>query len=103
MNVPERLNISQLKREFWGTLAIIVIVFAVMALPYGLTGTYELQAKNFALIVHVFSSVFSAALLIWWLARYRQTSHAIETHREEIERKVRRRNESEQDNSTLDS
>ena len=97
------LNILQLKREFWGTLAIILIVFVVMALPHGLTETYGLQAKNFRLLVHVVSAIFSATLLIWWLARYRQTSHDIETLREEIEREIRSRNESEQDNSTLDS
>ena len=89
----------QRKKEFGGILAIIVTAFVVLALPYGLTGTYGLHAKHLALLIHVVLALFSAALLIWWLARYRQTSRDIETLREEIERKMCGRNESEYDAS----
>jgi hypothetical protein len=93
MHVRGRLNILQLKSAFWGTLAIILIAFAVMALPYGLAEAYGPQAKNLPLFVHVGLAVFSASLLIWWLARHRQTRHDIETLREEIERDTRAKSE----------
>jgi hypothetical protein len=83
------------KRELWATLAIIVIVFVALALPYGFAETYGIQIKNLSLLVHVVSAAFCAALLIWWLARYKQTGRAMETLREEIHRKIHGRNESE--------
>jgi hypothetical protein len=87
------------KRELWAALAIIVIVFVALALPYGFAETYGIQAKKLSLLVHVVSAAFSAALLIWWLARYRQTGRAMEMLREEIERKIRSRNKSEHNTS----
>ena len=75
------------KIEFVAAIAVVVIVFVVLALPYALTETYGLKKKKLILLMQlVVLAVFSAGMLIWWLVRYRQTSHDIETLRKEIER-----------------
>ena len=67
------------KKEFVAALAVVVIVFVMLALPYALTEAYGLKAKKLILLTQlVVLVVFSAGMLIWWLVRYRQTSHDIE-------------------------
>ena len=85
------------KKEFVDALVVIVIVLLVLAFPYALIATYGL--KVILLIQLVVLAVFSAGMLVWWLVRYRQTSHDIETLREEIDRKICGRDESEHDAS----
>lgn len=81
-------------------LVVIVIVLVTLALPYALTEAYGLKVKKLILLMRlVVLASFSAGMLIWWLVRYRQTSHNIETLQKEIERKIRGRNESEHDAS----
>jgi flagellar basal body-associated protein FliL len=75
------------RKEFVAALVVIVIVLVTLALPYALTEAYGLKVKKLILLMQlVVLVVFSAGMLIWWLVRYRQTSHNIETLREEIER-----------------
>lgn len=87
------------KRAFVAALVVIVIVLVTLALPYTLTEAYGLQVKNLILLIQVVLPFFSEGMLIWWLVRYRQTSHDIETLRVEIELKIRGRNEREHDSS----
>jgi len=87
------------KKEFVAALVVIVIVLVTLALPYVLTEAYGLQVKNLILFMQVVLAFFSAGMSIWWLVRYRQTSHDIETLREEIGLKIRGRNEREHDSS----
>jgi len=78
-------------------LAVVVIVFVVLALPYALTEAYGLKTKKLILLMQlVVLAVFSAGMLIFWIVRYRQTSHDIETLREEIERTKQRKRSKEQ-------
>ena len=84
-------------------LVVIVIVLVTLALPYALIEAYGLKVKKLIILTQlVFLIVFSVGMLVWWLVRYRQTSHDVEKLREEIERKVRGRNENEYDNCILD-
>lgn len=85
------------KKEFVDALVVIVIVLLVLAFPYALIATYGL--KVILLIQLVVLAVFSAGMLVWWLVRCRQTSHDIEMLREEIDRKICGRDESEHDAS----
>ena len=86
------------KKEFVAALVVIVIVLVVLAFPYALIATYGLEVKKLILLIQlVVLAVFSGGMLVWWLVRYRQTSHDIETLREEIDRKICGRNESEHD------
>jgi fumarate reductase subunit D len=85
-------------RESVAALVVIVIVLVTLALPYALTEAYGLNTKKLILLMQLgFLTVFSAGLLIWWVARYRQTSHEIETLREEIRRKIHGRSKCEHD------
>jgi len=85
------------KKEFVAALAVVVIVFVVLALPYALTEAYGLKTKKLILLMQlVVLAVFSAGMLIFWIVRYRQTSHDIETLREEIERTKQRKRSKEQ-------
>ena len=75
------------KKEFVAALFVIVIVLVTLALPYALIEAYGLKVKKLILLTQlVFLVVFSVGMLIWWLVRYRQTSHDVEKLREEIER-----------------
>jgi len=75
------------KTEFVAALKVVLIVFAVLALPYALTEAYGLKTKKLILLMQlVVLAAFSAGMLIWWLVRYRQTSHDLQTLRKEIER-----------------
>jgi len=63
------------KKEFVAALAVVVMVCVVLALPYAVTEVYGLKAMKLILPMRLVAlAVFSAALLIWWLVRYRQTS-----------------------------
>lgn len=71
-------------RLFVSALAVVVMVFVLLALPYAVTEAYGLEAQKLILLVRlVVLAVFSGAMLIWWLVRYRQTSHDLETFRKE--------------------
>lgn len=74
------------KKNFVAALFVIVMVLVTLALPYALTEAYGLEKKWTLLVQLVVLAVFSEGMLIWWLVRHRQTSHNIETLREEIER-----------------
>ena len=75
------------KKEFVAALFVIVIVLVTLALPYALIEAYGLKVKKLILLMQlVVLVVFSVGMLVWWLVRYRQTSHGIETLREEIKR-----------------
>lgn len=76
------------KKEFVVALAVVVIVYVVLAIPYALTGRTQL-----ILLKHLIVLAFlSAAMLIFWIVRYRQISHDLEMFREENERNRRGRN-----------
>jgi len=74
------------KKEFVAALVVVVMVFVVLALPYAVKEVYGLKAINLILLIRLVVLAVSAGMLIWWLVRYRQTSHDIETLRKEIER-----------------
>lgn len=68
-------------------LVVVVVIFALLALPYAVTETYGLkERKLISLMTSVVLAVFAADMLIFWIVRHRQTSHDIETLRKEIER-----------------
>ena len=78
------------KKEFVAALVVVVMVFVLLALPYAVTEAYGLKAQKLILLVRlVVLTVFSAALLIWWLVRYRQTSRDLKMLQEELERNKR--------------
>lgn len=57
-----------------------------MALPSALIETYGLKTKNLMLLIDgAVMAVFSLAMLVWWIIRYRQTGQRIETLWKEIE------------------
>ena len=67
------------KKEFVAAVFVIVMVLVTLALPYALMEAYGLKVKKLILITQlVFLVVFSVGMLVWWLVRYRQTSHDIE-------------------------
>jgi len=77
----------KVKQDFVAALGIVAIVFVVLALPYAAKTAYGPEATELVLFVRlVFLTVFSVIMLIWWLVRYRQTSHDLKMLREEIER-----------------
>lgn len=79
-------------------LAIVVIVFGLFALPYAVLEAYGLNAKKLILlVVWSFLTVFAAGSLVFWVARYKQTSREIEMLREELDREVRDRSDDEED------
>ena len=85
------------KKEFVAALAVVVMVCVVLALPYAVTEAYGPKAQKLILLMRlVVLAVFSAGMLIFWIVRYRQTSHDIETLREEIERTKQRKRSKEQ-------
>lgn len=84
------------KKEFVAALVVIVIVLLVLAFPYALIATYGLKV---ILLIQLVVLPFFCGMLVWWLVRYRQTSHDIETLRDEIDRKICGRDESEHDAS----
>jgi len=83
---------------FVAPLVVVVVIFALWALPYAVTETYGLKERRLiSLVTSVVLAVFAVDMLIFWIVQYRQTSHDIETLREETEWKIRGRNESEND------
>lgn len=75
---------------FVAPLVVVVVIFALLALPYAVTETYGLKEKKLiSLTTSVVLAVFASDMLIFWIVRYRQTSHDIETLRKEIERNRR--------------
>lgn len=86
------------KKEFAVAVATVVIVYVVLGIPYALIApTQSMLLKRLVVL-----TVLSAAMLTFWAVRYKQTSHDLETLREQIERKMRGRNESEHDDCTVD-
>lgn len=77
------------KHSLWlfvAPLVVVVVIFALLALPYAVTETYGLKEKKLiSLMTSVVLVVFAADMLIFWIVRYRQTGHEIEMIREEIE------------------
>ena len=87
-------------KESVAALVVIGTVLVTLASPYALTEAYGLNVKKLILLMQLgLLTVFSAGLLIWWVARYRQTSHEIETLREEIRRKIHGHTKCEHDAS----
>jgi len=79
---------------FLTALVVVVVIFALLAIPYAVT---EPEARKLLFLLRLgVLAIFSGAMLIWWLVRYRQTSHDIETLREEIERTKQRKRSKEQ-------
>jgi hypothetical protein len=73
------------KTDFVAAPRVGVIVLDVLALPYALAEA-GLEAKKIVLLMYlVLLTVFSAYLLVFWIGRYRHTSHRINVIREEIE------------------
>ncbi len=71
---------------FLAPLVVVVVIFALLVLPYGVTETYGLkERKTIGLMTSVVLAVFAADMLIFWIVRYRQTSHDMETLQKEIE------------------
>lgn len=63
------------RKEFVAAIGVVVMVFVLLALPYALTEAYGLKAMGLILLMRLVAlAIFSVALSIWWLARYRQTS-----------------------------
>lgn len=74
-----------------------VIVAAALSITYTLTVAHGLEIAELVLLVHMVLTVFSASILVFWIGRYRQTNHDIETLRKKTERKIHRCNETEHD------
>lgn len=73
------------KMDLVAALTVVVMVLVVLALPYALAEA-GLGAKKMVLLVYlVFLTVFCAYLMIFWIGRYRHTSHRINVIREEID------------------
>ena len=65
--------------SFLDALMVVVVVLMLFALPYAVTEVYGLKARRLILLMHLVAlAVLSVALSIWWLVRYRQTSHDFE-------------------------
>jgi len=86
------------KKEFLTALAVVVIIYVVLGIPYALTAHTPLMSLK-RLVVLAF---LSGAMLILWILMYKQIADDFEKLREEIERKMRGHNESEHDDCTLD-
>jgi fumarate reductase subunit D len=72
---------------FLTPLVVVVVIFALLVLPYALTESYGLEEKKLiSLMTSVVLAVFAVDMLIFWIVRYRQTSHDIETLRKGIEK-----------------
>jgi hypothetical protein len=70
---------------FLAPLVVVVVIFALLVLPYAVTETYGLKEKKLvSLMTSVVLVAFSVDMLIFWIVRYRQTSHDMETLREEL-------------------
>jgi len=75
------------KKEFAVALVVVVLVYVLLALPYAMTEVYGLEVSKLILLARLVAlTALSVALLIWWLARYRRTSHALERLRGKIQR-----------------
>ena len=72
------------KKKLVTALAVVVMVFVLLALLYAVTSAYRLKANKLMLPMRLVLAVFSAGLLIFWVVRYRQTSHDLEMLREQI-------------------
>jgi uncharacterized membrane protein len=79
-------QMRQSLRLFVAALAVVVMVFVLLALPYAVTEVHGQKAKELVLPMRLVLAVFLAGLLIFWIVRHRQTGHDLEMLREEIER-----------------
>ena len=71
---------------FLAPLVVVVVIFALLVLPYAVTETYGLKEKKLvSLMTSVVLTVFAVDMLVFWIVRYRQTGQEIEMIREEIE------------------
>ena len=74
-------------KSFLVALVIVALVLGLVALPYSLIQSYGLKIKKTMIFIDaVFLAVFSLAMLVWWIVRYRQTGKRIEALQEEIKR-----------------
>lgn len=74
-------------KPFLIALAIVILVLVLVALPSALIETYGLKTKKLMLLIDgVVLAVFSLAMLVWWVVRYRKTGQRIESLGEKIER-----------------
>ena len=76
------------KKKLVTALAVVVMVFVLLALPYAVTSAYGLKANKLMLPMRLVLAVFSAGLLIFLVVRYRQTSHDLEMLREQIRNRL---------------
>ena len=74
-------------RLFMFVLTVVVIVLAALTLYCTVTVICGSGTTRLILLIHVTLTIFSAGLLTFWIVRYRQTSHDLETLREEIRRR----------------
>lgn len=71
------------KKEFLTALAVVVIIYVVLGIPYALTAHTQLMSLK-RLVVLAF---LSGAMLILWIVMYKQITQDLEKFREKIERK----------------
>jgi len=73
------------KIEFVAALAVVAMVLMLLAIPYAVTEAYGPEARELIMLMRLgVPAIFSGAMLIWWLARYRKTGHDLEMLQEEI-------------------
>jgi len=70
---------------FVAALAVVVVAFVLLVLPYAVTEAYGLKATKLILLMRLVMCVFLAGLLIFWVVRYRRTSRDLGMLREELE------------------
>ena len=70
---------------FLTALVVVVMVLMLLAIPYAVIEAYGPEARKLILLMRLgVLAVFSGAMLIWWLVRYRKTGHDLEMLQEEI-------------------
>jgi len=58
-------------RTFLNALTVVILVLVLLALPYAATETFGPKARNFIFPFYMVLAVFSVALLVWGLLKYR--------------------------------
>jgi hypothetical protein len=62
---------DELMRTFLNSLVVVVLVLILFALPNAVIETFGPKARNLALPFYMILAVFSVALLVWGLVKYR--------------------------------
>jgi len=57
--------------DFSNALIVVALVLILLALPYSVIETFGPKARNLALPFYMILTVFSVALLVWGLVKYR--------------------------------